>query len=205
MSRADLALAQRLKAGDAEAFRSLVRAQHGRLLRIAAAVTQSSASAEEVVQDAWLVVIQNIDAYEGRAPLKAWIAVIVTNKARARAHRDGKMTSFDAMAEREADGPALAPERFAPDGHWADGMPAWEKVTPERLVGDRQLLQKVSAALERLPPTQRLAVLLRDVEGLEAPEVCRQLGISEGNLRVLLHRARNRLREAADEELSVKR
>ena len=204
MSRADLALAQRLKAGDAEAFRGLVRAQHNRLIRIAATLTQSTATAEEVVQDAWLVVIQRVDAYEGRAPLSAWIAGIVINKARDRAQRDGKMISFDAMAEKEVEGPALAPERFAPDGHWADGMPAWETLTPERLVGDRQLLQKVLAALDSLPPAQRLAVLLRDVEGLESVEVCRQLGISDGNLRVLLHRARNRLREAADEELRIR-
>ncbi|MGI9129935.1 MAG: RNA polymerase sigma factor [Roseomonas sp.] len=204
MSRADLALAQKLKAGDAEAFRGLVRAQHNRLLRLAAALTRSSAAAEEVVQDAWLVVIQGIDAYEGRAPLNAWIAGIVINKARDRARRDGRMISFDAMAEAELEEPALAPERFAPDGHWADGLPAWEKLTPERLVGDRQLLQKVLAALETLPPVQRLAVLLRDVEGLEAVEVCRQLGVTEGNLRVLLHRARNRLREAADQELRIK-
>lgn len=204
MSGADLALAQKLKAGDAEAFRGLVRAQHNRLLRLAAALTRSSAAAEEVVQDAWLVVIQGIGAYEGRAPLNAWIAGIVLNKARDRARRDGKVISFDAMAEAELEGPALAPERFAPDGHWADGLPAWEKLTPERLVGDRQLLQKVLAALETLPPVQRLAVLLRDVEGLEAVEVCRQLGVTEGNLRVLLHRARNRLREAADQELRIK-
>ena len=148
--------------------------------------------------------IHRVDAYEGRAPLNAWITGIVINKARNRAQRDGKMISFDAMAETEVGGPALAPERFAPDGHWADGMPAWETVTPERLVGDRQLLQKVLAALDSLPPAQRLAVLLRDVEGLEAVELCRQLGVSDGNLRVLLHRARNRLREAADQELRIR-
>jgi RNA polymerase sigma-70 factor (ECF subfamily) len=204
MSRADLALAQRLKAGDAEAFRGLIRARHNRMLRLAATFTQSRATAEEVVQDAWLVVIQGIDAYEGRAPLNAWIAGIVINKARDRAKRDGKMISFDAVTGTEDEGPALAPERFASDGHWADGMPAWETVTPERLVGDRQLLQKVLVALESLPPAQRLAVLLRDVEGLEAVEVCRQLGISDGNLRILLHRARNRLREAADQELRIR-
>lgn len=205
MSQADLALAQRLKAGDAAAFRELVRAQHSRLVRLATALTHSKATAEEVVQDAWIVVIENIDKYEGRSPLTAWITGIVANKARTRAQRDGRMTSFEAMAAEEGEGAAVSPEKFAPDGHWADGNPAWETITPERVSGDRQLLDKVSAALDRLPPAQRAVVMLRDVEGLEPAEICRQLGISEGNLRVLLHRARNRLREAADEQLRAKR
>lgn len=205
MSQADLELAQRLKAGDAAAFRGLVRAQHSRLVRLATALTHSRATAEEVVQDAWIVVIENIDKYEGRSPLASWITGIVANKSRTRAQRDGRMTSFEAMAAEEGEGPALAPEKFAADGHWADGVAAWETITPERISGDRQLLDKVSAALDRLPPAQRAVVMLRDVEGLEPAEICRQLGISEGNLRVLLHRARNRLREAADEQLRVKR
>jgi RNA polymerase sigma-70 factor (ECF subfamily) len=199
---ADLSLARKLSAGDAEAFRSLVRAQHHRLILLATGFTQSRAIAEEVVQDAWVVVMQNIDAYEGRSALSAWIAGIVVNKARARARKEQRMISFEAMAG--ADGPAIAPEKFAADGHWADGMPAWEVVTPERLLGARQLLRKVAETLEGLPPAQRVAVLLRDVEGLEPAEICRQLDISEGNLRVLLHRARNRLREAADEDLRIK-
>lgn len=108
------------------------------------------------------------------------------------------MVNFSDLARDEGEGDAFEPERFLPDGHWAEQHRPWDALTPEREASDRQLLAGVGDALEKLPPAQRAVVLLRDVEGLDSPAICATLGISEANLRVLLHRARVKLRDAAD-------
>jgi RNA polymerase sigma-70 factor (ECF subfamily) len=193
----DRALLVRLKAGEQKAFRELVRARHGRLLRLAGAFLRNRASAEEVVQDTWLAVIQGLESYSGEAPLAAWINGILVNKARTRAVRDGRSVAFSDLARAESEGEAFEPERFLADGHWASGVAPWDSLTPEREAGDRQLLAAMGEALDKLPPAQRAVVLLRDVEGLDSAVICRTLEISEANLRVLLHRARVKLRDAA--------
>ncbi len=191
-------LLARLRAGDQAAFRTLVRARHGRLLRLASAFCRNRASAEEVVQDTWLAVITGLHGYSGEAPLAAWINGILVNKAKTRAVRDGRMVAFSDLARAETAGDTFEPERFLADGHWAERFSPWDALTPEREAGDRQLLAGVAEALERLPPAQRAVVLLRDVEGLDSAAICQALEISEANLRVLLHRARVKLRDAAD-------
>lgn len=194
----DAALLPRLRAGEESAYRALVRRHHARLVRLAAVFTGSRARAEEAVQDSWVAVVTGLGGYSGEAPLGAWISGIVVNKARTRAARDGRVAPFSDLARAEADGgPAPEPERFLPDGHWAERNSPWSSLTPEREAGDRQLLARVGEALEALPPAQRAVVLLRDVECQEPAAICRALGISEANMRVLLHRARNRLRDAA--------
>jgi RNA polymerase sigma-70 factor (ECF subfamily) len=190
-------LLARLRAGEEAAFRTLVRARHGRLLRLAGVFLRSRASAEEVVQDTWIAVITGLDGYAGQAPLAAWINGIVVNKARSRAVRDGRQVSFSDLARPEMAGEALDPERFLPDGHWAERVDPWNALTPEREAGDREVLDGVAQALDALPPAQRAVVVMRDVEGLEPAAICAALEISEANLRVLLHRARVRLRDAA--------
>ncbi len=194
----EAALVARLRAGDQAAFRQLVRARHGRLLRLAGAFCRSRASAEEVVQETWLAVITGLHGFSGEAPLAAWINGILVNKAKTRAVRDGRMVNFSDLAREEGEGDAFEPERFLPDGHWAEQHRPWDALTPEREAGDRELLAGVGEALEKLPPAQRAVVLLRDVEGLDSAAICATLGISEANLRVLLHRARTKLRDAAD-------
>ena len=193
----DAALLPRLRAGEEAAFRELVRRHHGRLVRLAGVFTGARARAEEAVQDAWVVVVTGLDGYSGEAPLGAWITGIVMNKARNRAARDGRVVSFADLARSEAEGPALEPGRFHPDGHWAEQFSPWPSPTPEREAGDRQLLARIGDALETLPPAQRAVVLLRDVEGQEPAAICRALGITEANMRVLLHRGRTRLRDIA--------
>ena len=193
----DAALLPRLRAGEGAAFRELVRRHHTRLVRLAGVFTGGRARAEEAVQDAWVVVATGLDRYTGEAPLGAWIAGIVVNKARTRAARDGRVVGFADLARSEAEGPALEPERFLPDGHWAERFAAWPSPTPEREAGDRELLARIGDALEALPPAQRAVVLLRDVECQEPAAICRALGITEANMRVLLHRARTKLRDAA--------
>ncbi|MBD0272885.1 MAG: sigma-70 family RNA polymerase sigma factor [Acetobacteraceae bacterium] len=193
----DAALLPRLRAGEEAAFRELVRRHHTRLVRLAGVFTGGRARAEEAVQDGWVAVVTSLGNYSGEAPLGAWITGIVVNKARTRAARDGRVVSFADLARSEAEGPALEPERFLPDGHWAERFTAWSAPTPEREAGDRQLLARIGDALEALPPAQRAVVLLRDVECQEPAAICQALGITEANMRVLLHRARVRLRDAA--------
>jgi RNA polymerase sigma-70 factor (ECF subfamily) len=193
----DAALLPRLRAGEEAAFRALVRRHHARLVRLAGAFTGARARAEEAVQDAWVAVVTGLDGYSGEAPLGAWITGIVVNKARTRAARDGRVVPFADLARAEAEGPAVEPERFLPDGHWAGRVSPWSSITPEREAGDRQLLARIGEALEALPPAQRAVVLLRDVECEEPAAICQALGITEANMRVLLHRARVRLRDVA--------
>jgi RNA polymerase sigma-70 factor (ECF subfamily) len=201
MMTEDAALALRLMNGDEAAFDALVRAQHGRLLRLARGFCRGSrATAEEVVQDAWIAVITGLHRYTGEAPLAAWIAGIVVNKARTRAARDARLVPFTDLARAELDEPGsgLEAARFREDGHWAAAVQDWDARTPERLAGDRQMMERLAAALDTLPPAQRTVVLLRDVEGHDGPEVCRMLGLTEGNMRILLHRGRTRLRAALE-------
>jgi RNA polymerase sigma-70 factor (ECF subfamily) len=189
-----------LKAGDEAAYRSLIRAQHGRLVRLARSFCRVAATAEEVVQDSWIAVFTGIGEYRGEAPLRSWIAGIVVNKARARAVRDGRIKNFSDLVQAGLEAEAQMPgaEKFGPDGAWREAPAAWDDVTPERIVGDRQLVDHVGEALERLPDAQRMVVMLRDIDGHEPAEICRMLGISDGNLRILLHRARLKLRAVVD-------
>lgn len=191
---AELAL---LRMGDRAAWARMVRLHHGRLVRLARGVAGNQATAEEVVQDAWVAALTGIAGYTGQGRLRAWFAGIVVNKARTRAGRDGRMLSFTDMARaEEADAPALHPESFLPDGHWAAAPEEWAVPTPERMAGNSQVMVLLAAAIDTLPPAQRTVVLLRDVEGEDAATVCRILEITEVHQRVLLHRARTRLRLA---------
>ena len=191
MVETESALVGRLRAGDRAAFTQLVREHHARLIRLAMVFARSRATAEEVVQETWLAAITGIAGYSGEAPIRAWLSGIVANKARTRATRDGRSISFEEL------GPAVDPSRFAADGHWLERFGPCDWLTPERVAGDRQLLERISAVLDRLPEAQRAVILLRDVDGLEPAQICAALAISDANLRVLLHRGRARLRDAA--------
>lgn len=186
-------LVRALAAGDRAAFATLYRRYHAPMVRIAATILRNRASAEEVAQDAWVSILKNIGRFEGRSTLAGWIFTILTNAARSRARRDGRQVSFDDGGE----GNDLA-AAFDGTGHWKEMPALWEEVTPERLIEGKNLLGHVSAAIDRLPEAQRAVLILRGQQGLEASEVCAALGISEGNMRVLLHRARVTLRGELD-------
>jgi RNA polymerase sigma-70 factor (ECF subfamily) len=197
----DAALVARLRAGEEAAFAELVRAQHGRLLRLVRGFCRGNrATAEDVVQEVWVAVLTGLHRYTGEAPLGAWMAGIALNKARTRASRDGRMVTFSDLARDELEGEsgAVDPDRFGANGHWINGIEPWDEGTPERLAGDREMIGHLAVALETLPPAQRTVVTLRDIEGHDGAEVCRMLGLTEGNMRVLLHRARSKLRVALD-------
>jgi RNA polymerase sigma-70 factor (ECF subfamily) len=145
-------------------------------------------------------VLEGLRTFEGRSALKSWIFAIVANCARSRGERDKRMVPLSSLAPEEDDGPAVPPERFLGEshprwaGHWSRPPEAW---SDEQLVS-RETLQAIARAMEALPPMQRAVMTMRDVEGLESGETCQVLGISEANQRVLLHRARSKVRGALE-------
>lgn len=191
----DRELVARLRSGDEEAFTALVDCYHPSLLRLATALVPNRAVAEEVVQDTWLGVVRGIEAFEGRSSLKTWLFRILVNRARSAGSRERRY----APARLGSD-PAVPPERFGADGRWVDPPAAWAEEAEERLAA-KQMAGRVRACLDELPPAQRQVILLRDVEGLPPGEVCAALGISDGNQRVLLHRARSRVRRILEREI----
>jgi RNA polymerase sigma-70 factor (ECF subfamily) len=189
----------RLRRGEEQAYRGLIRRLHNSLVGVAASIIGSRAQAEEVVQDAWLAVFAGIDRFEGRSSLVTWVFSIVLNRARTRASREGRLVGLPALLEgTEAGGRAVDVTEFKPDGHWREVPRLWDELDPERIVGGRQLWDLVTEVIERLPSGQRAVIILRDMEGHEAEEACDLLGISAENQRVLLHRARGRVRQAID-------
>jgi RNA polymerase sigma-70 factor, ECF subfamily len=204
----DAELIEALKAGDETAFVELIPAHHSMLLRVAMTYVSSRAVAEEVVQETWLGVLNGLDRFEARSSLKTWIFKIAANIARTRAVRESRCLPFSSLPRTDADGhdPAVDPDRFlAPDharspSHWARGPAAWE--TPEERLLSDETRDVILAAIEQLPPAQRLVITLRDIEGWSADEACQALELSDGNQRVLLHRGRSKVRAALERHLS---
>jgi len=152
-----------------------------------------------VVQDAWLAVFSGIGAFEGRSSLVTWIFSIVLNRARTRAAREGRLVGLPALMEgTPPGGRAVDASEFKPDGHWIEAPRLWEEIDPERIVAGRQLWDHVIEVIDRLPAGQRAVLILRDIEGCSAEEACTLLDISPENQRVLLHRARGRIRQTID-------
>ena len=193
----------RLLAGDEAAFEALVSAHHGAMLRVARIFLSKPDVAEEVVQETWLVVLRGLGAFEGRSSLKTWIFRILANRARSRASREVRVVPFAELAAAEGDGglDAEIERRFAADGHWQTPPADWAVHSPEGLMLRQEAMRHLGEALEQLPPAQRSVVTLRDVDGWSATEVCAALQITEANQRVLLHRARSRLRRALEDAL----
>ena len=195
----DPAFLAMLRQGDQRAYQRLIRRFHGSLVGVAAAIIGSHAQGEEVVQDAWLAVHAGIGRFEGRSSLITWVFSIVLNRARTRASREARMVGLPDMTDGGEQGERAVPlSAFQPDGHWVETPRLWDEVSPERIVGGRQLWDHVLAAIERLPAAQRAVLILRDIEQCEAEEACALLEISAENQRVLLHRARGRIRATVD-------
>jgi RNA polymerase sigma-70 factor, ECF subfamily len=193
-----------LRRGDEAAFRALLELHSPALLRVALTYVPSRAVAEEVVQETWIAVIRGIDGFEGRSSLKTWIFTILTNIASRGGGRERRSTPFSALAreEGESGGPSVDPDRFLPSDHdrypdhWAIAPTRWP--TPEEGLLSGETRDVIVSAIEALPPAQRTVISLRDIEGWDADEVSEALQISAGNQRVLLHRARSRVRAALE-------
>ncbi len=191
-----------LRAGDEAAFLALVNRHHGAMLRVAAMYVRSRAIAEEVVQEAWLGVVKGLHLFEGRSSLKSWIFQILVNCAKTRGLREVRAVPMSSLADPSEEEPSVPPDRFVEDGerwagHWSSPPEPW----PDARVESAEMVAMVAAALETLPDSQRTVMSLRDVDGWDSGEVCELLGISEANQRVLLHRARSKVRALIEERL----
>jgi RNA polymerase sigma-70 factor (ECF subfamily) len=202
-SPAQVQLLERLRAGDSSAFAELVDTWSPMLLRVARLYVSTRASAEEVVQDTWLAVIEQLDRFEGRSSLRTWVFRIMENQARSRGVRDARSlpwsSAFGGDATDDA-GPTADPARFRgpgdrwPGGWTPAGRPARWQPPPEDAAMAAEVRRELGMALDELPARQRTVVELRDVHGLTSDEVCERLGVSPANQRILLHRGRARLR-----------
>ena len=206
-SQQDLALVAALRGGDETAFMMLVERYQPAMLRIARMYVSTNAVAEDVVQDAWVGVLKGLDGFEGRSSLRTWIFRILVNTAKTRGQREARSLPFSSVWAADPDGESsVDSDRFLPLGHpfspgaWAEPPVEWESTPEERLLS-KEALTVVSRAIEALPPNQSEVIRLRDVLGWPSSEVRNALDISETNQRVLLHRARTKVRRALESYL----
>ena len=198
-----------LRAGDEPAFVQLVEMYHGSMLRVALGYVASRAVAEDVVQEAWLGVLNGLNRFEGRSSLKTWIFRILTNIAKTRGRQEGRSVPFSSLENLTGE-PAVHPSRFNPASDpnapnaWAAAPASWADV-PEEVLVSNETRRVIDEAIDAAPAAQRLVITLRDVQGLSAAEVCNALEITETNQRVLLHRARARVRSALERYLDEER
>jgi RNA polymerase sigma-70 factor, ECF subfamily len=193
-----------LRRGDEDAFRALVHEHGPFLLRLALMHVPSRAIAEEVVQDTWLAVLNGIDRFEGRSSLRTWIASILLNTARTRGQRERRVLPFSFLRRRREEGrdePAVDPDRFqsvrdSRPGEWARPPAEWD--SPVERLATEEARRVLLEAIAGLPVRQREVIALRDISGWSAAETRNALGLSETNQRVLLHRARSKVRAALE-------
>lgn len=207
----DAELVEKLRNGDEEAFRGLVEELNPALLRLAMAHVPSRAIAEEVVGDTWVGVINGIDRFEGRSALRTWIFQILLNIARTKGVREKRVLPFAYFRRRAEEGgnePAVEPERFQgrrgeSPGGWARPPVEWE--SPEEKLASDAARDVMLKAIAELPPRQREVLTLRDIQGYSAEEARNALDLSETNQRVLLHRARSKVRSALERHFEAER
>jgi RNA polymerase sigma-70 factor (ECF subfamily) len=200
----DLRLVERLQAGDEDAFMMLVEQHQAMMLRIARMYVSSQAVAEEVVQDAWLGILQGLPKFEGRSSLRTWMYRILANIAKTRGQREGRSQPFSSLIDPGA-GPSVPESWFRGSddrwpGRWSTFPNDWRGLPEERLLAG-ETIRVVGEAIDGLPPVQAEVIRLRDVMGWTSEDVRNVLDLSETNQRVLLHRARSRVRRAVDEYL----
>jgi RNA polymerase sigma-70 factor (ECF subfamily) len=189
----DQALLSRLRGGDEEAFTALVARHDGALRRVARTFVRTPSAVDDVVQDTWLGVVRGLGGFEGRSSLRTWIFRILVNQARTRAVRDARSLPFSAL--EADDGPEFDPGAFGSDGRWTSAPPRLD-ADPESGLLSAELRAHLLEAVDSLSRDQRAVITLRDLVGLPAMDVCDLLDITEVNQRVLLHRARARVRAA---------
>jgi len=200
----EASLVRALQDGDEMVFSAVMDQYSGSLLRLAMAYVPSRAVAEEVVQETWMGVLEGIGRFEGRSSFKTWVFRILTNRAKTRGTRERRYEPFGlAGVDSETDeGPSFEDSLFVAEGsgrgHWIDPPQGWEPDTPERALLSKECRMAIEEAISGLPDNQRQVITLRDVEGVSAEEVCNILTISETNQRVLLHRARTKVRRVLD-------
>jgi RNA polymerase sigma-70 factor (ECF subfamily) len=197
----DPALVARLRAGDERAFEELISGMYSTMLSVARRYVNSRAVADEVVQETWLGVLQGLERFEGRSSLKTWIFAILVNRAKTRGVRERRTVPFASLGGEPGE-PAVDADRFQGahepfPGHWRR-YPAGFGASPDVVVEDRETVRAAMQAIAELPPVQQAVIRMRDLQGMESEEVCDMLDVSPANQRVLLHRARSRVRAALE-------
>jgi RNA polymerase sigma-70 factor (ECF subfamily) len=199
----DSRLVAQLQAGDEAAFNTMVERYHGALVRVAMNYVADLSVAEEVVQDAWLGVLEGIGGFEGRSSLKSWLFSIVIHKAKDRGVREKRYVSMTMSDTEDGDESAVDPSRFRASGEWGLPPQQWDEITPERLLSSKEHLELLQRAIEELPANLREVLVLRDVEEMDSKDICAQLMITESNLYVRLHRARERVRAMLESKMDM--
>ncbi len=199
---ADGRLVARLRTGEEAAFNELVDRYHGALIRTAMNYVADLSIAEEVVQEAWLGVMEGIGGFEGRSSLKSWLFSIVIHKAKDRGVCEKRYVSMTMSETEDADESAVDPSRFRASGEWGLPPQQWDEITPERLLSSKEHLALLQRAIEELPDNLREVLVLRDIEEMDSKDICAMLKITESNLYVRLHRGRERVRAAMEPHLA---
>ena len=195
----DAALLPRLRAGDEQAFRAVVRRHHATLVRVITTIVRRPDIAEELAQETWLAALRGLDGFEGRSTLRHWLIRIAVNAARARAGREQREVPASSLGDD--DEPSLDPSRFQQEGRWVGNWSAPPAPWPDEALASAQTRAAITAAMAALPPLQAQVMTLRDGHGFDGPEVSELLGLSEANQRVLLHRARSKVRAALERRM----
>jgi RNA polymerase sigma-70 factor, ECF subfamily len=191
-SASDLSLLHQLRVRDEGAYKLLLERYGPAMTRLAMQYVSGRAVAEEVVQDTWMGVLLGLDRFEGRSSFKTWLFRILLNKAKTRGRREGRCVELSSLAKEEAGAVESACDAAGP---WVSAARRWDD-DPEAWLLAQETRASLQAAIEALPPRQRVVIMLRAVEGWTSGAVAELLGISEVNQRVLLHRARAQVRQA---------
>jgi RNA polymerase sigma-70 factor (ECF subfamily) len=198
----DQELVDRARGGDEEAFALLVRRYSPMLLRLARMYVPTDALAEDVVQETWVAVVRGLERFEGRSSFKTWLFRILVNRAKTRGvreHRSIPFASVGSRGEEDGDeGPTVDPARFTSEGAWTSAPADWRD-DPETALDSAEALRVAREAIAELPERQKIVITLRDLEGLSSDEVRNVLDLTETNQRVLLHRARTKVRKALED------
>jgi RNA polymerase sigma-70 factor (ECF subfamily) len=189
-------LIAQLVRGDDQAFRELIAQHHSVMLHIARAIVGDT-FADDVVQEAWVSVYKNIATFERRSSLKTWLLTIVSNQAKARLRKESRQISLDQL-DGETPGSYLDGTHFKTNGHWQQPVPQWNIESPDALLEEQQLQHCITHTLNLLPPAQKAAFILRDIEQQSFDDICTILAVSAANIRVLVHRARLTLMQVID-------
>ena len=201
----DQSLVERAREGDEQAYAVLVRRYTPMLMRLARMYVPTDALAEDVVQETWVAVLRGLDRFEGRSSFKTWLFRILVNRAKTRGVREHRSIPFASVgagegieSDQDGDGPTVDPSRFTSEGAWTSAPADWHD-DPEASLESEEALRIAREAIAELPERQRIVITLRDLEGLSSDEVRNVLDVTETNQRVLLHRARAKVRKALEE------